>query len=349
MKKESILITGSLGSFGRILTKEIISTGYDINLLVRGKSDLPALTRTTNVFGGALPNTVRVFPCELKEKNLGLSKKDYRFLAEETTHVLHAAASTRFDLTISEARNNNVETVKNILAFSENCGLLKKLGFISTAFVAGKRKGNIYESELEHNEGFLNTYEESKYEAEKIIQCNMEKLPIIIFRPSIITTAFNKHENNPMNAVIFALKLIKRGMLPILPGEETNKLDIVPANTAAKKISKLFFKEANLHSVYHIVSSSDSPTIRDLLTMASKTSNQKIQIKFCGDITSFKKEVEKAAKFFPEMIPVYQKTAGFIPELAFPKLYDDSNVSQELTSGNNHQKNTLEAIAETIL
>lgn len=345
---KSILITGSLGSFGRVLTEELMKNYEFVNLLVRAKADLQPVDRVKAVFGDAAMHKIKVFQCDLKEENLGLSKTDYQSLTKETTHILHAAASTRFDLTISEARDSNVKTVENILVFAENCHQLKKLGFVSTAFVAGKRKGVIHENELEHNEGFLNTYEESKYEAEKIIQTKKGKLPIIIFRPSLVATTSKGDDGNPMNAVVLGLKLIRKGLLPVLPGEDTDRLDIITSTNAAKKISELFHKDINLQDTYHIVSSLESPTIRDLINIVSKTSSQKIQVKFCGEIMSFTKEVEKITKLYPDLATVYQKVSSFIPELAFPKIFDDHNVLQELGKDANSLKNLEEAITKAI-
>lgn len=346
--EKSIFITGSLGSFGRVLTEELLKNYEFVNLLVRAKADLQPTDRVKAVFGDVAMRKIRVFQCDLKEENLGLSKTDYQSLAEETTHILHAAASTRFDLTISEARDSNVKTVENILLFAEKCRQLKKLGFVSTAFVAGKRKGVIHENELEHNEGFLNTYEESKYEAEKIIRTKKGKLPIIIFRPSLVATAFKGDDGNPMNAVVLGLKLIRKGLLPVLPGEDSDRLDIITSTNAAKKISKLFLKEGNLQDTYHIVSSLESPTIHDLINIVSKTSSQKIQVKFCGDLVSFTKEVEKIAKLHPDLAVVYQKVSSFIPELAFPKIFDDQNVLRELDKDANSLTNFEEAITKAI-
>jgi len=129
MNKESILITGSLGSFGRVLTEELMKNYKSVNLLVRAKTDSQPVERVKAVFGDVAIDKIMGFQCDLKEENLGLSRNDYQFLIKETTHILHAAASTRFDLTISEARDSNVKTVENILAFAENCKQLKKLGF----------------------------------------------------------------------------------------------------------------------------------------------------------------------------------------------------------------------------
>ncbi|MCV4932392.1 SDR family oxidoreductase, partial [Escherichia coli] len=62
----------------------------------------------------------------------------------------------------------------------------ERYNYISTCYVAGLRRGRILESELEHNAGFRNFYEESKYLAELSVEQLKPDLPITIFRPSVV-------------------------------------------------------------------------------------------------------------------------------------------------------------------
>lgn len=58
--------------------------------------------------------------------------------------------------------------------------------YFSTAYVAGKRGGTIFERELVHQEGFKNHYEETKYLAEIIVNQAKNNLPVTIIRPGIV-------------------------------------------------------------------------------------------------------------------------------------------------------------------
>ena len=49
---------------------------------------------------------------------------------------------------------------------SKSLKKLRRYNYISTCYVAGKRTGEIFETELEHDAGFRNYYEETKYLAE---------------------------------------------------------------------------------------------------------------------------------------------------------------------------------------
>ena len=77
----------------------------------------------------------------------------------------------------------NFDGTKNMLALAK---LLKVKAFhyVSTAYVAGRKKGVALEAEAE-NSGFNNPYEESKFKAEKLVR--ESGLPFTVYRPGIIT------------------------------------------------------------------------------------------------------------------------------------------------------------------
>ena len=63
---------------------------------------------------------------------------------------------------------------------------LRRYNYVSTCYVAGKRKGEIRENELEHDAGFRNFYEETKYLAEIEVERLKSEFPVTIFRPSVV-------------------------------------------------------------------------------------------------------------------------------------------------------------------
>ena len=176
---------------------------------------------------------------DLTIENLGLTSQNYQQLISSITHILHAAASTQFDLPLSLARRHNVLTTQNLLTFAKQCKSLLDFGFISTAYIAGKRSGEINENDFEHMAGFLNTYEKSKYEAEALVRTDIGKLPITIFRPSLVLTPYIKGQNTPIHAVTFCLLLAAKGLVPLLPGSEESRLDIISGESSAKAIVQI--------------------------------------------------------------------------------------------------------------
>lgn len=332
MKTKTIVLTGGTGFFGKFLVRNLLKTNTKIVLLVRANSQDEANKRIKKLLNtnSSSSNKITILSCDLSQEKLGLSPSDLIDLENNTTHILHAAASTRFTLPLNEARRNNVETTKNLLSFAKSCSNLHRFGFISTAYIAGKRKGIILENDFKHKEGFLNTYEESKYEAESIVRAEIEQLPIVIFRPSLIITPLKKSGNSPVNALTLGLFLARKVFLPILPGKASDKLDIIEAELASNAIIKIFLKESVNNLTYQITSANNAPTLEDLIALVEKKFNKKLPIRFCGDIEEYTFELKKVTRFRPDLIAIYKKTQSFLPELAYPKIFDNSNLLVEL-------------------
>ncbi len=60
--------------------------------------------------------------------------------------------------------------------------------------------------------------------------------------------------------------------------------------------------------------------------------NQKkeLSVRFCGSMEEFTAEVKKTTRFRPDLIAVYKKTQSFLSELAYPKIFDNRNLLEEL-------------------
>lgn len=328
----TVVLTGGTGIFGKFLIADLLKDNSKIVLLVRAETQKQAEDRIKNLLK-AYPDAtdrIKILKSDLVQDDLGLSQKDYLDLLNSTTHIIHAAASTRFTLPLNEARRNNVETTKRLLSFAGDCKNLERFGFISTAFVAGKRSGFILEGEFEHKEGFLNTYEESKYEAETLVRSKINSLPIVIFRPSLIITPLQKTSNSPISALTFGLFLARKGFLPVLPGNENDKLDIIEGAIASRAIIKVLLKKKALYLTYHVTSAGNSPQIKDFISLIEGQSGKKLPIRFCGNIEEFTTEVKKTTRFRPDLVAIYKKTQSFLPELAFPKIFDNRNLLEEL-------------------
>lgn len=325
----TVVLTGVTGVFGKFLVDELLKKPLKIVLLVRANSQKEAEKRVKNLLSKS-PNRFSVFQCDLTKEALGLGENEYLKLIKDTTHILHVAASTRFTLPLDEARRNNVDTTKVLLGFAKKCSNLKRFGFVGTAFVAGKRTGIILEDEFKHNSGFLNTYEESKYDAESLVRTKINKLPIVIFRPSLIITPHQKSGHNPVNALTLGLFLARKGFLPILPGSENNTLDVISGTLAAQAIVNILLKKTVQHVAYHVTSADNSPQLKDLITLAEGKSKKKLKIRFCGSIDEFTVELRKITRFRPDLIAIYRKTRSFLPELAYPKIFNNHNLLEEL-------------------
>src|SRR5207253_692028 len=104
----------------------------------------------------------------------------------ETTSLFHLAAI--YDLAVARdvAMRVNVEGTRNVNSFARGVKNLRRYNYVSTCYVAGRRTGLILETELKHDAGFRNYYEETKYLAEMEVDALKRELPVTIHRPSVV-------------------------------------------------------------------------------------------------------------------------------------------------------------------
>lgn len=325
----TILVTGGTGAFGEFLVARLREHGNSkIILLVRAPNNEQARKRVEQAVGNS-PN-IEVIAADLEKKLLGLTKTDYTALQKHVTHVLHAAASTRFTHPLEEARERNVETTKRILEFAMGCTSLNRLGYVSTALVAGKRVGLVREDEFEHDRGFINTYEQSKYEAEAIVRDQKNDMPLVILRPPLVISKPRPEYQGPVNLLSHSLNLLKKDYLPLLPGTRDSVFDIVDGVATANATVDLLLKKHLEFDTYHLSNGSRALNAGQILDMLEEHLGRKISVKFCGDMGTFKKKLWWATLWRPWLRLVYKKTASYLPELAYPKTFDNTRLLKEL-------------------
>jgi long-chain acyl-CoA synthetase len=115
-----------------------------------------------------LPNTYWIVG-DISESRLGLGEHLYAQLCASVATIVHCAASTKFTLPLDESRKTNVHGTENLLQFARRAKSLKLLLHVSTVYIAGRKSGPLCEAELRHPDGWFSPYEQSKFEAEKLI------------------------------------------------------------------------------------------------------------------------------------------------------------------------------------
>lgn len=325
---KTVLLTGSTGSLGKLLLRELhVRDDLRLILFVRGASDADARARIEQFI--ALPDRTEIYAADLHEPNLALSDQRYRDLAGRVTHILHSAASTRFNSSLEEARTNNVATTEHMLTFAKNCSSLARFGYLSTAMVAGKRMGLINEDELEHDKGFNNTYQQSKYEAEKLVHAS--GLPIVVLRPPLVYSPGEENmSGNLTNFLTRLVQLVVSGKIPFVPGTPESTMDIVSAADAARVICQIFVKEPLEHLTYHVTNGADCLTVDTFHKIMEEEKGSSIPIEYLGDGDEGMRRVHEKAQTNPEWKVVYQRTESFLSEPGYPKVFDNAHLLREL-------------------
>ncbi len=208
------------------------------------------------------------FAADLTLPGLGLDARRREEIAEHVDEIIHSAASVSFDLPLDEARTVNVEGTRRVLELAEACeerGGLVRYAHVSTAYVAGDHKGDF--SELDHDlgQGFSNSYELSKWEAEGLVREHAERLPVQIFRPSIVVGDEESGWTASFNVIYTPLRAYARGALPLIPARPSAPVDIVPVSYVARSI--LALADAGSGRTFQLVAGEDAPTIGELIDL----------------------------------------------------------------------------------
>ena len=229
----ALLLTGATGLVGSELLQHLLAARPDrpANLLTRRRSRLDVWANQPQV---------AVLEGDITAPGLGLEASQEAELQRTLTEIIHCAAETRFGLPLDEARATNVEGTENVLQFALGCPRLEKFAHVSTVYVAGRSSGRIPEARLRPGNGFSNTYQQSKYEAEERVARCMSRIPAAIFRLSSIIGDSRTGRVRQFNYVHQILKLFPRNVLPVAPGDPEAPLDLIPTDWAVSALAYLF-------------------------------------------------------------------------------------------------------------
>ncbi len=182
---KTFIITGAAGFLGSLLIIDLMARGDALICVGRAKNGVTFQNRLLEKlkFFGYAPDKNQLTTIEL---DIDDPIDKVMFSGKNIDGIWHLAANLSFKKKDRNAvYKTNVGGTKNMAELSEKLDV--PLFYIGTAYVHGKRNGFIKEDDLIRPTAFNNYYEESKFEAEKILRDWKNKdNKLIVFRPSIL-------------------------------------------------------------------------------------------------------------------------------------------------------------------
>jgi len=196
LKGKTILITGCTGFLGKVLLEKLIRSTPEIAkiyLLIRKSehfesgaqrvekevlsssifSHIKSLKETA--FKDFCESKIQVVCGELTEKRFGLSEAEFSDLAANIDVIINSAASVDFREPLDQALHINTLSLNNIIELSKTGGDIPVVQ-VSTCYVHGLNKGDIYEQTIGPYHGKVPRNAKGQYLVDGLISRLQDKI-----------------------------------------------------------------------------------------------------------------------------------------------------------------------------
>ena len=343
---ETLFITGFPGFIANRLLARLARKDCDFILLVQpalvsqARAEIERITQLS----GRTANDFKIVEGDISQPRLALSDADLELVQHETTRVFHLAAV--YDLAVPQdlAMRVNAGGTRNVVELARSIPNLRQFHHVSTCYVAGKREGVILETELKHNAGYRNFYEESKYLAELEVESAKPVLPITIHRPSVVCGDSQTGETGKYDGVYYLIHYLLKwpSMLSLINiGNHVVSLNLVPVDFVVDAMAALAFDERAIGKTLQLADPSPLTTNQLFNAIAKSIDNHHSRITAPA----------KLVRFFL-MLPPSPRITG-LPHHAVPyffvKQIYDSTQAQELLAPHNIRCPPFESYVDRIV
>jgi nucleoside-diphosphate-sugar epimerase len=325
----TVLITGASGALGPSLLTELLRCDGIARVVVLLRPG-PRWDRRVHELRARLSSSDRLVCVagDVVRPDLGLDVSERDRLMKEVDVVIHAAANTRFSTPAGDLHEINVEGTRHVLAFAYRCPRLDQFLLVSTTCVAGTRTGVIVERLEDPPGAFVNSYERTKWEAERLAAA--ADLPVRIARLSTCIGDEGTGHVHRFGAIHQALRWLIRGLVPMVPAVEGSRVDLIATGVAARWIARAAEQPVNALEVCHVAAGQQAIPLRDLVectvahlrdTVPGWRSGQ-IEAPVIVDFDTFRMFERSVAQSGDVLFARVLEAAGsFFPALLYPKVY----------------------------
>jgi thioester reductase-like protein len=280
--RETFFITGFPGFIANRLLERLARKQCRFILLVqpawldRARAEIGRIVGLTDRW----PEDFRLVEGDISQPRLGLTPANFELTQQQTTRVFHLAAL--YDLAVERepAMRVNVRGTRNVVEFARTIPALRHFHHVSTCYVAGKREGVILETELRHDAGYRNFYEESKYLAELEVESAKNELPVTIHRPAVVCGDSKTGETVKYDGVYYLILYLLRwpSLSSINIGNHRVSLNLVPVDFVVDSMVALAFDESAIGKTVQLADPSPLTTNELFNTIARSLNGKRSRI-----------------------------------------------------------------------
>jgi nucleoside-diphosphate-sugar epimerase len=260
----TLLFTGGTGSFGMPLLAELFRERTFDRIVAVVRVDAASLRKALHRESPGLNlDALSHVTAELGTEE-GARALDT--LPTSIGCIIHGAACTKFRAPIAQLTQANVDGTRQILAWAATLPRGPRVLHFSTTCVAGRRTGEVSEAPLSDENGFVNDYERTKWQAEQIVTGSPLRPEVVRFA-TIIGSAGDGHLQRP-GAFHTTLRWLYAGLLPMVPGDESTRLDLLPTELGVGFVSRLLARPVEPGGIYQVSSGARGMPLGELLDLA---------------------------------------------------------------------------------
>ncbi|WP_442936453.1 non-ribosomal peptide synthase/polyketide synthase [Nostoc sp.] len=265
---KAVLLTGATGFVGAFLLAELLQqTHADIYCLVRvadfnaGKQRLQDTLKAYLLWEESFNDRIIPVLGDLSQPLFGLGDEQFHHMAGKIDLIYHNGALVNHVYPYALLKAANVRGTEEVLRLASQIKI-KPVHFISTVSVFASdeyfKLGVVQENDpLEHSQGLVGGYTQSKWVAEKMVMMARDRgLPCSIYRLGRITW---HSQTGVWNSNDMFYRFIK-SCIQLKSAPEMNSLiEITPVDYLAKALINLSQQPESLGKAFHLISSHSAP------------------------------------------------------------------------------------------
>jgi nucleoside-diphosphate-sugar epimerase len=336
MMWRQILVTGATGVLGIPLVRELLRQGCAerIGLLIRPAAR-GAEERFRDLVGRLDGMGAATRPLFLVEGDLLGSWDREEMCRRDTEVVLHAAADTRFRADDRKQELVNVQGTRRALEWARGCPRLSHAILVSTTCVAGARTGTVAETSAPQPQEFINPYERSKWQAERL--ATDAGLPIHVVRLSTCVGSRWDGEFAAPGAFHHSLRWLYHGFVPMMPGSRSTRVDFIPTDIAVAFLVQAALQPPVGVEIHHVAAGSRAVGLEDLIEFLVATFREthagwrrgqipRPVLTDAATFAAFRRSVTSSRDAL--LGQVMESMDAFLPALLYPKIYETKHAER---------------------
>lgn len=347
------LLTGATGALGPALAAELLCANPAGTLAVLLRTGAATLEERFGVWLATVRDEIQArsrspkdweqrilpVPGDVSRDNLGIPPALGASLRAKTDLILHAAADTQFRSVTQEQWDTNVEGTRHALDWARRCAVAPRVISVSTVCTSGKRIGRIDESFCPNPPEFVNNYERTKWEAERL--AIESGLNLAIARVSIVMGSHSTGAVYRAGALHQIFKWFGRGFVPVIQGTDETPMDLVSTEPVVAFLARATMANWKPGTIWHVAAGDRAVPLLDLSALAFRELHGTRVVQnitqpgqpFIVDHSTYE-QVRNAQSSRRERLQrqALDALSTFLPMLSYPRVYDTTQ-AEELWGG----------------